>query len=185
MAIDAGTFFPYPSAAVLSLFSCRDLKKPLRGQVGGTIMRLWTLHPKYLDRAGLLALWREALLAQAVLRGETRGYRNHPQLIRFRNHPEPPAAIGAYLTEILGEAVRRGYRFNQAKIAPGRNVPAIPVTRGQLLYERYHLLGKLAVRDCAACLVLTKTDEPDPHPLFTICEGEVETWERVPAAETG
>jgi len=31
-------------------------------------MRLWTIHPKYLDRQGLLALWREALLAQKVLR---------------------------------------------------------------------------------------------------------------------
>ena len=133
-------------------------------------MRLWTLHPKYLDRVGLLALWREALLAQAILRRETRGY---------RNHPEPPAAIGAYLKEILSEALRRGYRFTPAKIGPCRDVPAIPVTRGQLLYERDHLLGKLAVRDCAACRVLTKTDEPDPHPLFTICEGEVETWERI------
>ena len=85
--------------------------------------------------------------------GETRGYRNHPQLIRFRNHPEPPAAIGVYLTEILGEALRRGYRFNPAKIGPCRDVPAIPVTRGQLLYERDHLLGKLTVRDCAACRV--------------------------------
>ncbi|MCX5820147.1 MAG: pyrimidine dimer DNA glycosylase/endonuclease V [Deltaproteobacteria bacterium] len=142
-------------------------------------MRLWTLHPKYLDRVGLLALWREALLAQAVLRGKTRGYRNHPQLIRFRNYPEPPAAIGAYLTGILGEALWRGYHFNPAKIGPCRDVPAIPVTRGQLLYERDHLLGKLAVRDCAACRVLTRIDEPDPHPLFTICEGEVETWERI------
>jgi hypothetical protein len=146
-------------------------------------MRLWTLHPKYLDRAGLLALWRESLLAQAVLRGETRGYRNHPQLIRFRNHPEPPAAIGAYLTEILGEAVRRGYHFNPTKIGPCRDVAAIPVTWGQLLYERDHLLSKLAVRDRAACRVLTKTAEPEPHPLFTICEGNVETWERVSATD--
>jgi hypothetical protein len=141
-------------------------------------MRLWTLHPKYLDRAGLLALWREALLAQAVLRGETRGYRNHPQLIRFQNYPEPPAAIGAYLTGILGEALRRGYRFNPAKIGPYRETPPIPATRGQLLYERDHLLGKLAVRDCAACRVLAKTDEPDPHPLFTIGEGDMEGWEK-------
>jgi hypothetical protein len=147
--------------------------------IGGTIMRLWTLHPKYLDRAGLLALWREALLAQAVLRGETRGYRNHPQLIRFRNHPETQAAIGAYLTGILGEALRRGYHFNPAKIGPCRDVPAIPVTRGQLLYERDHLLGKLIVRDCAACRVLTKDDEPDPHPLFTIYNGDLEAWEKI------
>jgi hypothetical protein len=142
-------------------------------------MRLWTLHPKYLDRAGLVALWREALLAQAVLRGETRGYRNHPQLIRFRNHAEPLAAIGVYLTGILGEAARRGYRFNPAKIGPCREVPAIHVTRGQLLYERNHLLRKLILRDSAACRILTETGEPDPHPLFRICEGGVETWERV------
>lgn len=142
-------------------------------------MRLWTLHPKYLDRAGLVALWREALLAQAVLRGETRGYQNHPQLIRFRNHKEPLEIIGAYLTEILGEAERRGYRFNPAKIGPCRGLPTIPVTRGQLLYERNHLLGKLIIRDSAAYAVLTEVGEPDPHPLFRICEGKVETWEKV------
>jgi hypothetical protein len=34
-------------------------------------MRLWSLHPKHLDRQGLLAVWREGLLAQEVLRGET------------------------------------------------------------------------------------------------------------------
>jgi hypothetical protein len=145
----------------------------------GIIMRLWTLHPKYLDRAGLVALWREALLAQAVLRGETRGYRNHPQLIRFRNHTEPLETIGVYLTEILNEAVRRGYRFNPAKIGPCRDIPAIPVTRGQLLYERNHLLGKLILRDSAAYRMLTEAGEPAPHPLFRICEGEVEIWEKI------
>ncbi|MGP9584395.1 pyrimidine dimer DNA glycosylase/endonuclease V, partial [Micrococcaceae sp. AOP34-BR2-30] len=30
-------------------------------------MRLWSLHPEVLDRQGLIAGWREALLAQAVL----------------------------------------------------------------------------------------------------------------------
>jgi hypothetical protein len=38
-------------------------------------MRLWTLHPKCLDARGLVVPWREALLAQKVLRGETRGYK--------------------------------------------------------------------------------------------------------------
>lgn len=142
-------------------------------------MRLWTLHPKYLDRAGLVALWREALLAQAVLRGKTRGYRNHPQLIRFRNHAEPLEMIGSYLAEILAEAVRRGYHFNPAKIGPCRDLPAIPVTRGQLLYERNHLLRKLVIRDSAAYRVLAGDSEPVPHPLFRTCEGEVEQWERV------
>ncbi|WP_245747334.1 pyrimidine dimer DNA glycosylase/endonuclease V [Frateuria terrea] len=49
-------------------------------------MHLWTPHPKHLDRQGLLALWREGLLARAVLRGQTRGYRQHPPLERFRGH---------------------------------------------------------------------------------------------------
>ena len=67
----------------------------------GKKMRLWSIHPKYLDRQGLIALWREALLAQAVLSGKTRGYRNHPQLERFRNHPAPLSAISLYLDGLL------------------------------------------------------------------------------------
>src|SRR5665213_874155 len=56
-------------------------------------MRLWTLHPRYLDAQGLVAAWREALLAQKVLEGATRGYTRHPQLIRFQSHPKPLEAI--------------------------------------------------------------------------------------------
>lgn len=32
-------------------------------------MRLWSLHPSYLDAVGLVALWREGLLARKVLQG--------------------------------------------------------------------------------------------------------------------
>ena len=46
-------------------------------------MRLWSLHPKYLDIKGLVACWREGLLARKVLLDQTKGYKNHPQLIRF------------------------------------------------------------------------------------------------------
>ena len=137
-------------------------------------MRLWTLHPKYLDRAGLVALWREALLAQAVLRGATRGYRRHPQLIRFQNHEEPQAAIAAYLTEIFHEASRRGYRFNSAKAGPCRNVPAIPVTRGVASLTAASPSQSLPA-GCQSHYACAKTDEPDPHPLFRICEGGVES----------
>jgi hypothetical protein len=147
------------------------------------MMRLWTLHPKYLDRAGLLALWREALLAQAVLKGKTRGYRSHPQLIRFRNHPEPVAAIGVYLKGIWDEAANRGYRFDPAKIGPCCRVQAIPVMGGQLRYERDHLLGKLAIRDDAVGRTLAQSGTPDPHPLFTIRPGGIEAWEKIPAVE--
>jgi len=43
-------------------------------------MRIWSLHPKYLDSKGMVALWREALLAKQVLLNKTKGYKNHPQL---------------------------------------------------------------------------------------------------------
>ncbi|MHB9099235.1 MAG: pyrimidine dimer DNA glycosylase/endonuclease V [Syntrophales bacterium] len=142
-------------------------------------MRLWSLHPRYLDRAGLVALWREALLAQAVLRGETRDYRHHPQLVRFRCQPDPEAAIAAYLKEVCREAAGRGYRFDATKIGRRRTAPPVPVTRGQIRTEREHLLKKLLVRDPAAREALLAAGEPEPHPLFTTIPGNVEPWERL------
>jgi hypothetical protein len=142
-------------------------------------MRLWSLHPRYLDRAGLVALWREALLAQAVLREATRGYRRHPQLVRFRNEPDPAGAIAAYLEGIHREAQSRGYRFDETKIGPGRPGCPIAVTRGQLRYEREHLLKKLLARDPESWKALQDVGEPEPHPLFRAVPGEVEAWERI------
>ncbi len=143
-------------------------------------MRLWSLHPRYLDRAGLVALWREALLAQAVLRGETRGYRCHPQLVRFRAHPDPEAAIAAYLEEICREASGRGYRFDARKIGRRRTKHPIPVTCGQIQYERVHLLKKLFGRDPFSCKALMAVIKPLSHPLFRVIEGGIERWERIP-----
>ena len=84
-------------------------------------MRLWSLHPKFLDAQGLVACWREALLARAVLRNETRGYRNHPQLDRFRSAENPLATLEAYLWELWEEGTRRGYRFDEDKL--GERLP--------------------------------------------------------------
>jgi hypothetical protein len=109
-------------------------------------MRLWSLHPRYLDARGLVALWREALLAQKVLHGDTRGYRKHPQLTRFKQQPDPQAAIAAYLREVQREAERRGYHFDAGKIAPHAPAKIIPVTAGQLAYELTHLTAKLRLR---------------------------------------
>jgi len=88
-------------------------------------MRLWTLHPRYLDAAGLVAVWREGLLARAVLRGETRGYRGHPQLERFRACRRPLAALDTYLAGICAEACRRGYRFDRTKLGRARTRRAL------------------------------------------------------------
>ena len=84
-------------------------------------MRIWSLHPSLLDRRALVACWRETLLAQKVLRGLTRGYTNHPQLIRFRAHPQPLEAVAAYLSGLADEADARGYSFNRALIGAGED----------------------------------------------------------------
>jgi hypothetical protein len=141
-------------------------------------MRLWTLHPKYLDRRGLVALWREGLLALGVLSGRTCGYRNHPQLVRFRNAGETLPAIRAYLKEVRAEAACRGYAFDGRKIRGARYARRIPVKRGQLAFERRHLLAKLKARDMQKYRELRKIQRPAAHPLFRIVPGGVEDWER-------
>ncbi len=141
-------------------------------------MRLWSLHPKYLDARGLVAAWREALLAQAVIRGNTTGYTAHPQLIRFRRARVPVTCIGRYLTAIHEEGRRRGYRFDRRKIArPGRSA-RIVTTTGQLKYEWRHLRAKLSVRDPEWLRNLPPRILPEAHPLFDVVEGPAEEWEK-------
>lgn len=141
-------------------------------------MRLWTLHPCYLDAKGLVAAWREALLAQAVLRGETRGYRNHPQLIRFQAAGRPRAAIASFLTALADEATRRGYRFDATKIRGPRLRGRLTETRGQLEYEWAHLRRKLRTRDPERWRKWADVRRPKPHPLFRIVPGRVRDWEK-------
>ncbi len=145
-------------------------------------MRIWTIHPQYLDPQGLVALWREALLARAVLRNETIGYRHHPQLIRFRSHPAPRSAINRYLGAVLEESLTRGYAFNATKVGPVRNRALIPASAGQLAHEWQHLLAKLELRSPALFCRWRDVVTPEPHPLFAITPGPVAEWERVSAA---
>ena len=142
-------------------------------------MRLWTLHPRYLDAKGLVAAWREALLAQKVLSGLTRGYRNHPQLARFRSHKRPVPAIAAFLAGIAEEAQRRGYRFDDSKISPRRLRTRIDETRGQLRFEQKHLRAKLRTRSPAHYRQFRGVMRPQPHPLFRIIPGKVRDWEKI------
>lgn len=140
-------------------------------------MRLWTVHPKYLDAKGLVALWREALLAQKVLRGATRGYRHHPQLARFRKHAKPVAALASYLKVVHDEATRRGYNFDASKIARQRTRTCLPETDGQLLYEWEHLKRKLKNRAPNVLVEHKNICRPDPHPLFRLVSGKIQEWE--------
>lgn len=141
-------------------------------------MRLWSLHPKYLDPQGLVALWREALLAKAVLSGETRGYRSHPQLERFKNHAMPLAAIFQYLQAVYAEAVARGYAFDKRKIQVTAEPARLVVTSGQLDYEWAHLMNKLKTRNSVLYQKWQETKAPEPHPMFEVRRGQVESWER-------
>jgi len=157
-------------------------------------VRLWSIHPKYLDSKGLVALWREGLLAKAVLEGRTKGYKDHPQLDRFKKRllksPKDNCSmnlIDYYLMGIFFEADRRNYKFDFSKISlcyeelicKPKN---IIVTEGQLQYEVNHLLKKLKNRDPEK-YKKAKTEITlygiEPHPIFDIKKGSVEPWEKV------
>ena len=141
-------------------------------------MRLWSVHPSLLDGIGLVALWREGLLAQKVLLGRTKGYRFHPQLNRFRASSDPVAAISTYLWGVIEEAKARSYAFDSSKIALGLSPIPLSVTRGQLVFEWEHLLRKLRVRDPARHRSLT-IDRLKSHPMLRVIAGGIEPWEVV------
>ena len=141
-------------------------------------MRLWSVHPRYLDAKGLVACWREALLAKAVLSGKTRGYRYHPQLERFRAHPRPRAALNQYLRGLYREARLRGYTFDARKVGTTHATTRLPVTSGQVRFEFVHLKRKLRRRDLKRYLALRTINTPELHPLFRLVKGEVESWEK-------
>ena len=141
-------------------------------------MRIWSLHPRYLDPQGLVALWRETLLAQAVLHGATKGYTQHPQLQRFKAHPQPLDAIASYLHAVQAEATLRGYRFDASKILGPATATPLLVTEGQLVYEWQHLLAKLRQRNPALYARWRDVAQPDTPPLFTPQPGDVEAWEK-------
>lgn len=141
-------------------------------------MRLWSIHPRHLDARGLVALWREGLLARAVLAGATTGYRHHPQLDRFRERTNPVAAIDSYLSRVFDEACERRYKFDASRIRYRKcRHGSLVVASGQVEYEWAHLLAKLKVRDR-----LRWTGErqcsPEPHPCFRVVGGPVANWER-------
>jgi hypothetical protein len=136
-----------------------------------------------LDAKGLVAAWREALLAQKVLAGGTRGYKRHPQLTRFRAHPRPLKAVATFLAGIADEAGRRGYRFDTSKISQGRLRGKIDETEGQLLYEWKRLQTKLRTRSPAVYQQLKNVTAPEAHPLFRIIPGPIKDWEKI--AERG
>ena len=144
-------------------------------------MRLWTINFKYLDAKGLVALWREALLAKNVLAGLTKGYKNHPQLDRFYAHENAREAINAYLAEVYAQACARGYKFDAAKAGEfdERNLVKIAVSSGQIEYEFAFLQKKLKSRDINAYEQNLSVKNIEIASIFKEVEGEIESWEKV------
>ena len=146
-------------------------------------MRLWSLHPSLLDAKGLVACWRETLLAQKVLAGQTKGYTAHPQLVRFRAVDQPLAVIGRYLQGLWDEAANRGYHFDPSRIRephPAAGEPTLALPSGQAAFERQHLLSKLLIRDPQRAEPLRRlgVQQLPLHPLFHLVPGSVEPWEK-------
>ena len=142
-------------------------------------MRLWTLHPRYLDTQGLTALWRESLLARAVIAGKTRGYTRHPQLLRFQRQPDPLAAIECYLHSVHAQSLARGYRFDAGKLGAQVDVPSIQATVGQLAHEWQHLRAKLQVRNPDVFARWKDIATPEANSMFELVPGPIEPWERL------
>lgn len=141
-------------------------------------MRLWSIHPKYLDVKGLTAVWREALLAQKVLIGKTKGYKTHPQLERFKSLKSPIEAIGTYLCFLYDEANKRGYSFNSGKILKVNKNAKMAVNRGQIVFEWNHFKKKVKARDKKVYREIRKIKMPDANPLFIVIKGKKEKWEK-------
>ncbi len=140
-------------------------------------MRLWSINFKYLDAKGLVALWREGLLARKVLMGETKGYKNHPQLIRFKNLENSVDGINQYLHCVVDEADRRGYNFDRDKLDQVENTQSINVTSGQIEYEKTHLMNKLRERDYNRFLAFREETKIEVAKMFKVIEGNIESWE--------
>ena len=75
------------------------------------------------------------MLAQKVLKGETKSHENHPRLKKSKAHPHSQYAIANYLVEIWKESKRREYNFNKEKIGYTKIVEKIPITQSELRYE--------------------------------------------------
>ncbi len=146
-------------------------------------MRIWSIHPKYLDVKGLVAVWRETLLAKKVLEDRTKGYKHHPQLLRFKQHqPNALLLINLYLYHIHNEAQNRGYRFDYSKLDQRINYSTqylINVTTGQLEYELEHIKNKTKLRSPHWYEQIKHINNPEANQIFNEVEGPIELWEKL------
>ena len=143
-------------------------------------MRLWSIHPKYLDAKGLVAVWREGLLAKKVLEGKTKGYKNHPQLIRFINSENALESINQYLYGIYEESTIRKYNFDKSKLYTINSKRVkLTVNSKQIEYEFELLKSKLKKRDLSKYNEIINTPVIELHSIFMRITGDIENWEKI------
>ena len=143
-------------------------------------MRLWSIHPKYLDTTGLVAVWREGLLAKKVLEGKTKGYKNHPQLIRFINSEIALESINQYLYGIYEESTIRKYNFDKSKLYEINSKRVeLTVNTKQIEYEFELLKSKLKKRDLNKYNEMSNITVIELHPIFIRITGDIENWEKI------
>ena len=145
-------------------------------------MRLWSVSPNILDSKGLVACWREGLLALNVLQGKTKGYKNHPQLNRFKECENPIQAITNYLHTLVDEADNRGYKFDRSKLPiRSEETTKIKLTKGQLEYEFQFLRQKVLSRNPEQWIWEGQNLSVNLYNkmVFTLVNGDIEMWEKV------
>ena len=143
-------------------------------------MRIWSIHPKYLDAKGLVALWRETLLAKNVLEGKTKGYKNHSQLVRFKSVDtnSPLSFINLYLHYVHQEAGERGYKFDRSKIGYFNTSCSMSVNSEQIRFEFEHIKNKTQNRSKDWYEKIKSIENPEVHPIFYKVDGPIEKWEK-------
>ena len=141
-------------------------------------MRLWSVNLEYVDTIGLVTLWRESLLAKNVLSNKTVGYKNHPQLIRFKNTNSPLLYINTYLFYIYEESLKRNHKFDKSKIDEYELSLKINANDKQLKYEFDHLQRKLKNRSVTKYKQNLKVKKIEPNKMFTEIKGNIEEWEK-------
>lgn len=150
-------------------------------------MRLWSLHPSYLDKQALQVCWADALQAleyykqeRAYMKGITNDLSPYfyPCLDRFRMTGSPIAHITNYLHGLCDESERRNTPFGRAKLPEFTPGLRLKVTDGQIAREEKLLLLQLNRRkQTQLWMDLFVAEYVQPHPLFEIVSGPVEPWE--------
>jgi len=121
-------------------------------------------------------------LAKKVLEGQTKGYKNHSQLERFKNTHDPISYINYYLSGVFDQASMRKYKYDESKIDSFEVTEGISVNHKQVIYEFNFLQDKLFSRDIKQWKINESYRESGYiilHPLFYIKLGEIESWEKV------